>query len=142
LPLSLILFDVDYFKRYNDCYGHQAGDACLIQVAQAAKEGSSRSADLVARYGGEEFVIILPNTDRKGAIAIAERIQKSLRAKAIPHERSDVSEIVSISLGITSVIPSSDRSPEMLISKADEALYVAKQQGRDRYVFNSPTWVN
>lgn len=142
LPLSLILFDVDYFKRYNDCYGHQAGDACLIQVAQAAKEGSSRSADLVARYGGEEFVIILPNTDRKGAIAIADRIQKSLRAKAIPHERSEVCEIVSISLGITSVIPSSDRSPEMLISKADEALYVAKQQGRDRYVFNSPTWVN
>ena len=135
-PLSLILFDVDYFKRYNDFYGHQAGDSCLIQVAQAAKEGSSRAADLVARYGGEEFAIVLPNTDRNGAIAIAKRIQQALRAKAIPHERSEVSKIVSISLGLTSVIPSSDLSPDMLIAAADEALYVAKQQGRDRYAIS------
>jgi len=133
LPLSLILFDVDYFKRYNDCYGHQAGDSCLIQVAQAATEGVCRAGDLVARYGGEEFVIVLPNTDLQGAIATAKRIQKALRTKAVPHERSEVSSIVSISLGITSVIPCSKYSPSILISTADEALYVAKQQGRDRY---------
>jgi diguanylate cyclase (GGDEF)-like protein len=133
LPLSLILFDVDYFKRYNDCYGHQAGDTCLIQVAQAATEGVCRAGDLVARYGGEEFVIVLPNTDLQGAIATAKRIQQALRAKAVPHERSEVNSIVSISLGITSVIPCSQLSPKMLISTADEALYVAKQQGRDRY---------
>jgi diguanylate cyclase (GGDEF)-like protein len=133
LALSLILFDVDYFKRYNDCYGHQAGDTCLIQVAQAATEGVCRAGDLVARYGGEEFVIVLPNTDLEGAIATAKRIQQALRAKAVPHERSEVNSIVSISLGITSVIPCSQLSPKMLISTADEALYVAKQQGRDRY---------
>ncbi|WP_448267348.1 diguanylate cyclase domain-containing protein [Nostoc sp. DSM 114159] len=133
-PLSLVLFDVDYFKHYNDYYGHQAGDACLVQIAQAAKQIVNRAADLVARYGGEEFVVILPNTDKLGAIAIAERIQRAIRALAIPHERSQVSAIVSVSLGISSLVPTPERLPDTLITFADRALYAAKQQGRDRYV--------
>ncbi|OLP18868.1 hypothetical protein BST81_08090 [Leptolyngbya sp. 'hensonii'] len=131
--LSLILFDVDYFKRYNDYYGHQAGDACLVQVAQAAQAGVNRPADLIARYGGEEFVMILPHTDQPGAIAIAERIQQAIRARAIPHAKSEVSSIVSVSLGIASLMPTPHQSPDVLIALADQALYAAKQQGRDRY---------
>ena len=132
-PLSLILFDVDYFKHYNDYYGHQSGDDCLLQVAQAAKQGVYRAADLVARYGGEEFAVILPNTEKQGAIAIAERIRKAILALAIPHKRSQVSNIVSVSLGIGSIIPNLKSSPDVLISLADRALYAAKKQGRDRY---------
>ncbi len=132
-PLSLILFDVDYFKRYNDCYGHQAGDACLVQIAQVAKLGVNRPADLVARYGGEEFVVILPNTDRQGAITIAEHMRQAIRALKIPHEQSDVSEIVTVSLGIASTIPIPGNLPDTLIALTDQALYAAKQQGRDRY---------
>ncbi|WP_228038487.1 diguanylate cyclase domain-containing protein, partial [Nostoc sp. LEGE 12450] len=132
-PLSLILFDVDYFKRYNDCYGHQAGDACLVQLAQVVKQKVNRTADLVARYGGEEFVVILPNTDRQGAIAIAEHIRQAIRALKIPHEQSDMSEIVTVSLGIGSIIPIPGNLPDTLIALTDRALYAAKQQGRDRY---------
>ncbi|MEH2204997.1 MAG: diguanylate cyclase [Nostoc sp.] len=136
-PLSLILFDVDYFKRYNDCYGHQAGDACLVQIAQVAKLGVNRPADLVARYGGEEFVVILPNTDRQGAITIAQGIRQAIRGLKILHEKSDVSEIVTVSLGIGSTIPIPGNLPDTLISLTDQALYVAKQQGRDRYSVNN-----
>ena len=132
-PLSLILFDVDYFKRYNDHYGHQAGDDCLVEIAQAAQRVVQRPTDLVARYGGEEFVVILANTEQQGAIAIAEVIQQAIRDLAIPHHKSDVSKFVSVSLGIASLIPSSQSSPEALISLADQALYGAKEQGRDRY---------
>jgi len=131
--LSLILFDVDFFKHYNDCYGHQAGDACLIQIAQAAQDVVNRPADLVARYGGEEFAVILPNTDQQGALVVAENIQHAIRALAIPHERSQVGAIVSISLGIASTVPTPDTLPDILITLADRALYTAKQQGRDRY---------
>lgn len=135
-PLSLILFDVDYFKRYNDRYGHQAGDHCLIQVAQAANSVIHRSGDLVARYGGEEFVIILPHTDLQGAIDVAESVRGAIRSLGIAHEASEVSEIVSVSLWIASQIPGSASSPEKLITQADQALYLAKQQGRDRYATN------
>lgn len=133
-PLALILFDVDFFKPYNDFYGHQAGDDCLIQVAKAAKQALHRTADFVARYGGEEFVVILPNTHRVGAIAVAERIQYYLRQQAIPHAKSSVSPVVSISLGIACIVPDGDRSPETLVAMADQALYTAKQRGRDRYI--------
>ncbi|NET25037.1 diguanylate cyclase domain-containing protein [Okeania sp. SIO1I7] len=130
-PLSLILFDADYFKLYNDYYGHQAGDNCLVQIAHAASETVKRPGDFVARYGGEEFVIILPNTDRQGAIAVAEGIRQAIQLLAIPHERSEVSSVVSVSMGIACVIPTTDSSPETLISMADQAMYKAKQQGRN-----------
>jgi diguanylate cyclase (GGDEF)-like protein/PAS domain S-box-containing protein len=133
-PLSLILFDVDDFKRYNDSYGHQKGDDCLIQITQAVKTVIQRSTDLLARYGGEEFVIILANTPASGAIAIARQIQTTIRALEIPHLNSRASAIVSVSLGIASIIPSPEFSPEDLIEQADQALYEAKAAGRDRYI--------
>jgi len=131
--LSLIMLDVDYFKRYNDFYGHQAGDTCLVKVAKAAAAAVKRSADLFVRYGGEEFAAILPNTDAAGAIAVAESIREAIRDLAIPHEQSDVSAIVTVSMGIATVIPTAERSPDELVALADRALYDAKRQGRDRY---------
>ncbi|RUS93390.1 hypothetical protein DSM107003_44460 [Trichormus variabilis SAG 1403-4b] len=138
-PLSLLLFDVDYFKRYNDSYGHQMGDECLIKIAQAVQQVVFRPADLVARYGGEEFVVILPNTDIKGAmpaaseaIAIAQRIHAAIKDLAIPHQASEVSDTVTISLGIASLIPTSELSASTLVEQADQALYLAKQQGRNQ----------
>ncbi|EAW36973.1 diguanylate cyclase domain-containing protein [Lyngbya sp. PCC 8106] len=133
LPLSLILCDVDYFKRYNDCYGHLAGDDCLIQVAQTLYQSMQRAADIVARYGGEEFAIILPYTDTPGAIAVAERIRTCILELQIPHADSQISPIVTISLGVSSLIPTSSCSPQCLIQLADEALYQAKQSGRNTY---------
>lgn len=130
--LSLIMLDVDYFKRFNDCYGHQAGDICLVKVAASAAQAVKRSTDLFARYGGEEFAVILPHTDAAGAIAVAESIREAIGDLAIPHEQSDVSEIVTVSMGIATVIPSLGTSPDELVALADRALYDAKQQGRDR----------
>ncbi|WP_254446596.1 sensor domain-containing diguanylate cyclase [Dolichospermum sp. UHCC 0259] len=132
--LSLLLFDVDYFKRYNDSYGHQLGDQCLMKLAQAVKEVVYRPEDVVARYGGEEFVVILPNTDTEGAIAVAERIHAAIKDLAIPHQASEVSSIVTISLGISSLVPISESSPADLIAQADQALYRAKEQGRNQSV--------
>ena len=133
-PISLLLFDLDYFKRYNDCYGHQVGDDCLVKIAQATQQTVCRPADLVARYGGEEFVVILPNTDLDGAIAVANQIQDAIVDLNIPHQNSDISDIVTISLGVTSLIPNLSQAPSILIKQADMALYSAKQQGRDRSV--------
>ena len=132
-PLAFILLDVDYFKNFNDYYGHQKGDACLLQIAQAIQRTVKRPADLVARYGGEEFAVILPGTDREGAAVVAQLIHQAIRDLQIPHERSGVSDRVSISLGVAHVIPTLDRSPTHLIIQADQAMYNAKQQGRDRY---------
>ena len=132
-PLSLILFDVDKFKSYNDYYGHLGGDNCLIRIAQTVQQTVCRPADLVARYGGEEFSVLLPNTDLAGAIAVAQRIQQVIHDQAIPHAQSDIQDIVTVSLGISCVIPNCDIKPDTLIASADEALYDAKQQGRDRY---------
>ncbi|MUG92038.1 diguanylate cyclase [Scytonema sp. UIC 10036] len=131
--LALILCDIDYFKYYNDRYGHQAGDMCLKQVAQALANNSRRPADLVARYGGEEFVILLPNTDLNGAAHVAQKMQTEIAALAIPHESSLVSEFVTISMGIACVVPTIENSPENLVAAADEALYIAKAKGRNTY---------
>jgi sigma-B regulation protein RsbU (phosphoserine phosphatase) len=133
-PLSLLLFDVDYFKFYNDSYGHQMGDDCLIKIALAVQQVVSRPADLVARYGGEEFVVILPNTDVTGAMAIAQWVHAAIKDLAIPHQASKISDTVTISLGITSQIPASELSAATLIEQADQALYRAKQQGRNQSV--------
>jgi len=131
-PISLILLDIDYFKKFNDSYGHQAGDDCLKQVAQGLQRSIRRTTDLVARYGGEEFVVVLPNTQQPGAVAIAQRIQAQARSLSIPHQASDISDIVTVSMGICTTIPAGE-SPEALVKQADVALYRAKQQGRDRY---------
>jgi diguanylate cyclase (GGDEF)-like protein len=133
-PLSLILFDVDYFKLYNDHYGHQAGDDCLKQIAQAMSNAVKRSIDLAARYGGEEFAAILSNTDAEGATIVAQEIREQIVQLKIPHARSQVSDYVTLSLGIASIVPSTDTSSKNLIAAADEALYEAKRQGRDRLV--------
>ena len=131
VPLSLILCDVDYFKLYNDTYGHQAGDDCLKQVAQAISRSIKRPADLVARYGGEEFAVILPNTDEDGAICLAEMIREAVKALQIPHRASEVSNRVTLSLGVATVVPLPKTKPSKLIAIADQRLYLAKKQGRD-----------
>lgn len=131
-PISFLLFDVDYFKRYNDCYGHQMGDDCLFKLAQTVQEVVYRPADLVARYGGEEFGVILPNTDLEGASSVARRIHAAIQALHIPHKTSDVSDVVTISMGIANLIPMSELSSADLIAIADRALYRAKEQGRNQ----------
>ncbi|HAX78688.1 MAG TPA: diguanylate cyclase [Cyanobacteria bacterium UBA11372] len=131
LPLSLIMCDVDYFKRYNDRYGHLEGDNCLKQVASAIASASRRPADLVARYGGEEFAVILPNTSAEGALKVAELIRKQVQQLKIPHVLSGASQYVSLSLGVSTIVPNADSSPLELIEIADLALYAAKQQGRN-----------
>ena len=136
-PLSLILCDVDYFKAYNDYYGHLQGDECLIQVAQAISQVVKRPSDLVARYGGEEFVVILPNTEGSGALKIAQLIQDQIRQLQSPHVKSDVSPYITLSLGISSIIPSGMTSSEQLVNAADCALYQAKQQGRNQIIVNT-----
>ncbi len=136
--LSLLLFDVDYFKRYNDHYGHQQGDDCLIQLAQSVQKVIHRPADLLARYGGEEFVVILPNTFPQGAIAIAEKIHQAIKKLNIPHQTSEVGDHVTVSIGIANLIPSLEQSFEILIHQADKALYLAKNRGRNQSaVFDS-----
>lgn len=135
--LSLILCDVDFFKPYNDTYGHQAGDDCLIRIAHTLGQTVRRSGDVVARYGGEEFAIILPNTSTVGATRIAEDIQGAIAALQIPHAASTVSPYITLSLGITSLVPAPDISAETLIQCADQALYQAKRTGRDRYCIHT-----
>lgn len=130
-PFALLMLDVDYFKRYNDHYGHQAGDACLIKVADIVKTSIRTPADLVARYGGEEFVIVLPASSLDDAVRVAERIQTNLREISLPHAASEVSEMVTVSMGIT--LSKDGDSAYGIIARADEALYRAKQQGRNRW---------
>ncbi|MEH1850840.1 MAG: EAL domain-containing protein [Nostoc sp.] len=129
--LSLILCDVDYFKLYNDTHGHLAGDDALRHVAKAISQTVKHPADLVARYGGEEFAVILPNTDIERAIAVAKNIQTNISALQMPHPHSDISEFITLSLGVATIIPHSQLSPETLIAAADQGLYQAKAQGRN-----------
>jgi diguanylate cyclase (GGDEF)-like protein len=132
-PLSLILCDIDYFKCYNDHYGHQTGDTCLKQVAQTIEQSVKRPADLVARYGGEEFVVILPNTPVEGAAHVAERFQSEIRQLEILHAQSEVSPFITLSMGISGQVPTHAVEPQSLIVAADRALYAAKAQGRNTY---------
>lgn len=136
-PLSLILIDIDYFKNYNDNYGHQEGDSSLKRVAKELENLILRPGDMVARYGGEEFGVILPNTDEKGAEYIAEILRTGIRSLKIRNEKSEVDDFITISLGVTTTIPQEHSSVYELIGKADSALYMAKQQGKNRYfVYN------
>jgi diguanylate cyclase (GGDEF)-like protein len=135
-PLSLILCDVDYFKLYNDTYGHQAGDRCLQQVAEILDKQARRPADFVARYGGEEFAVVLPKTQAAGAIEVAEIMRARVKSLNLAHSASNISRIVTLSVGVSSIVPTNGWSIESLIEKADRALYMAKQQGRDRVIAN------
>lgn len=133
-PLSLILCDVDYFKRYNDCWGHLRGDDCLKQMVNLLTQTINRPSDLVARYGGEEFALVLPNTSQAGANHLAAQVQQAIAAAAIPHPDSPLGSYLTISLGVASMVPSPDYEPTRLITHADAALYLAKEQGRNRCV--------
>lgn len=133
-PVSLIIIDVDFFKLYNDTYGHQAGDDCLKAVAGAISTHAKRIPDLAARYGGEEFAFVLPATDIRGAMKLAEVIRAHVRGLAIPHEKSIVDRYVTISAGVACMVPSREASFEALIKLADDALYDAKAKGRNRCV--------
>ncbi|MBF0399771.1 MAG: diguanylate cyclase [Magnetococcales bacterium] len=135
-PLSLILMDIDFFKPYNDNYGHSAGDDCLRTVAQALATCLTRATDLVARYGGEEFVCVLPETDSAGAVQFGEKIRHAISRLQIPHAYSKTGPHVTISLGVTTSIPSQAAKPEELICVADQNLYRAKDEGRNRLAFS------
>ncbi len=132
-PLALMMIDVDYFKRYNDRYGHQAGDECLSSVAQVLKMAVRAEGDLVARYGSEEFVVVLPGVSLAHATAIAERIQQKIREAGLPHAASAVASEVTVSIGI---VASDGTVPiETLIARADSALYQAKNKGRNQWSY-------
>ena len=131
-PLSVLMMDVDYFKRYNDAYGHQAGDACLQVVAQAATAAVRRPTDLLARYGGEELVVLLPGIDSRGALQVAQEIGKQLAQRNIAHRDSPVADRVTLSIGVATMIPSSTDTAGTLVEMADAELYRAKRAGRNR----------
>ena len=133
-PISAVLTDVDFFKQFNDIYGHQAGDACLKAVANALNESLFRVEDIAARYGGEEFVIVLPGTDLEGAVAVAERMRQTIRELNIPHEHG-VTGLISCSFGVASMTPTPDNTPKELIQEADSRLYAAKRGGRNQVCF-------
>lgn len=137
-PLSVVMADVDHFKLFNDTYGHQAGDACLRQVAEALQSQVRRSADLVARYGGEEFVILLPSTPREGGLIVAEAARAAVAALGIPHARSTAGPVVTLSLGCATRWPGADEPPTGLVERADRALYEAKRAGRNRVEAGDP----
>ncbi len=132
LPLSLIMCDIDFFKNYNDTYGHVTGDDCLRKVSRVIKESVHRPADLAARYGGEEFVLVLPNTGIEGATQITEFIREGLLNLQIRHEDSAASEFVTLSMGVTCLVPMVDSPPSVLLTAADYALYRAKELGRNQ----------
>lgn len=131
-PLTVMMCDIDYFKGYNDHYGHQKGDEALIAVAQAFRRVTSRSSDCVARYGGEEFGFIFPNTDANGAHILAQRIHAEVERLAIPHHTSNAASSVTISIGIVSLIPHHHNDAEAVVALADNALYQAKANGRNQ----------
>ena len=132
LPLSVIMLDVDHFKAFNDSYGHQAGDDCLVAVAEAVFAQLLRPTDLVARYGGEEFMIILPNTDRSGVAHVAEQVRRAVEVLAIAHEHSSASAVVTVSAGTATMVPGVMGGTDQLLREADIALYRAKRMGRNQ----------
>jgi diguanylate cyclase (GGDEF)-like protein len=132
-PLGLLLVDIDYFKRYNDRYGHLQGDECLRQVASILESCVKRSGELVARYGGEEFALLLPNTSLEEACIAAQRCADEIAKAKIMHADSPVSPWLTLSIGVVSIVAAQDKPPESLVRKADLALYSAKASGRARY---------
>ena len=135
--LSIAMLDLDFFKTYNDHYGHSAGDQCLQSIAQAIKSPLHRPGDFCSRYGGEEFAVILPNTDSKGALKVLEEIRQAVIELAIYHGFSAIAPTLTISTGYTTAVPAAGNTPEQALRIADNALYLAKLQGRNRIVFHS-----
>ena len=135
--LSFMMIDIDFFKKYNDTYGHNGGDECLKIVALTLKASLLRSSDFVARYGGEEFAVVMPNVDENGSRIIADRLLKAIRTLNIPHEKSEIASYVTISIGVTTSRVDRTLSGLDYIKRADEALYQAKKNGRNRYVYAS-----
>lgn len=130
--IALIYLDVDNFKAYNDHYGHQAGDECLIRVANKIQQCVQRNGDVCARYGGEEFVILLPQTSLASARAMAEKVRAAVEAAELRHEYSDASKVVTISCGVACTVPAAGDNSGKLLGEADQALYAAKSSGRNR----------
>ena len=128
------MIDIDYFKLFNDTYGHLAGDECLKKVAATITGLIKRSMDFAGRYGGEEFAVILPATDELGAMAVGEKIRAAIEAQAIPHQRSYLGGMVTVSIGAAVMIPNSTTESAVLVDAADQALYTAKSSGRNRVV--------
>lgn len=133
-PLSLLFIDLDFFKQYNDTYGHDGGDQCLIRVAQLLQSHAKRSIDMAARFGGEEFAIILPETDEVNAIKLAEEIRADIEHLQMPHSSSSVADHVTLSIGVATLIPAQPDNERLLCLSADEALYQAKRRGRNRVI--------
>lgn len=132
--LSLLMIDIDFFKDYNDHYGHQDGDRCLHRVADALRNSVNRPGDLLARYGGEEFAILLPGTMQEGALHLAKNIRKNIDKLKLPHLHSEISDHVTVSIGFASMLPVKGHKPSILVKTADDALYQAKKQGRNRII--------
>lgn len=130
-PLSLILLDIDYFKQFNDHYGHVQGDECIKHVARALSSAATRAKDFIARFGGEEFVLVLPETDAKSAEKVAERCRGMIFKQQIPHEASQVGQVLTVSLGVGTITPTASDDPKAFIEAVDKLLYKAKQKGRN-----------
>ena len=135
-PVALLMCDVDFFKPYNDLHGHQAGDECLRQIATLLQSVLHREVDLLARYGGEEFVLLLPNTDLKGALRVAEVVLRTIREAALPHGASAIANHLTVSIGVAAQVPG-EEDEHTLFAEVDRLLYIAKQQGRDRIATDS-----
>jgi diguanylate cyclase (GGDEF)-like protein/PAS domain S-box-containing protein len=135
-PLSLIMLDVDFFKQYNDRYGHTQGDECLKNIAQTLSLAATRPRDIVARFGGEEFVLVLPETDENAALQVAERCHRMVEKLQIPHETSAAGRLT-VSMGVGTIKPSAEMEPKHFIEAVDKLLYKAKQNGRNRIEFAS-----
>jgi diguanylate cyclase (GGDEF)-like protein/PAS domain S-box-containing protein len=133
-PLSLFIVDVDYFKNYNDTYGHLDGDSCLQKIAHTLRDSLRRAGNFVARYGGEEFAVILPDTDAEGAYLFAESLREKIENLNIEHKDSKIGKNVTVSIGVSTTVPKKGSTHDKLISLADKALYEAKQGGRNRVV--------
>jgi len=133
--LSVMMIDIDYFKKYNDTYGHSEGDVCLKDIAETIQSTLLRPDDFVARYGGEEFTVVLPYTDEDGSRHIAEKILSNVKKRNIPHEKSEVADHVTLSIGFTTVRAEFPQDGDEFIKKADKALYESKQNGRNQYTY-------
>jgi len=133
--LGVLIMDIDYFKKYNDEYGHNMGDECLKTVAQTLQNSIERAGDFVARYGGEEFIVVLPNTDKDGACMLANKMLENVRTRSIPYDKSKTASYVTISIGATTGTVKHTHTGVDYIKCADKALYVSKQNGRDQFTY-------